>query len=78
MNLFSIAQCSLVCICHNLFIISTVDWHLGCFQLKILWTVLLRTFMCMTPGTHAQEFLWEKYLGVEIVGCKYTHLQMLR
>lgn len=30
--------------------------------------------MHMTSGTYGQE----KYLGVEILGCRYTHLQMFK
>lgn len=48
--LFMAEYCSIVCVCHILFMYSSVHWHLGSFHLWQLWLVLQWTlaYSCLS------------------------------
>lgn len=52
----------------NVFIHSSVDGHLSCFQCRLVWIVLLWIFLYMYFGWYMHSFLLGMYSGVGLLG----------
>lgn len=65
--LFIGKQCSTLCICHNSFIYSLVE-YLGCFQFFIVSNKAYITFLFKSLCRHMSSFLLGKYCGVKLLG----------
>ena len=64
--------------CHSLFINSSVDGHLGCLHLWVLWILLLWTFMYKFLCGYVLSFLLGIYLQVGLLCHIVTLLHCLR
>lgn len=53
---------------HNILVHSTVEGHLGYFQIFVLKNVSLRIFLYLPVGVHVDTFLLSIYTGVEFLG----------